>query len=79
MNAYYTRLNEIVDKIFGAFGEQGWTYVDIVKKSKLSYQTVKNLDVRKTKFPHFKTVFLLARCIGFDIAIIKKIKSKKSA
>jgi hypothetical protein len=61
---YLERLNVLVDQLFQAACDKQMTWVQLAGKSGLSASTVHNLGERITRFPHYRTMELLARAVG---------------
>ena len=76
---YLSSLDNLVDAMFDRAYTMRWSWSDIARKSGLAYETVRNLGERRTRLPQFRTVELLARCLGghvvFDTRMKKKVKA----
>lgn len=67
-HAVYVRsLNHLVDELFEHAYANKLTWSQLSKKSGLSYQTVRKLGERKTKYPQYRTVTLLAHAVGATV------------
>lgn len=82
---YFANLHVILDEIYQeATKFQKLTWEDLAKKSDLTLLTVIKLGKRETRFPQFRTVFKLAKAIGWNLKldnnkkIIKKISKVKA-
>lgn len=76
---YYVNLNNILDEIFGEFEYLEWTFADLAKKAGVTLQTIHNLCNRKTKYPHFRTVYLLAKAMNMNFTLLKTKQMNKKA
>jgi DNA-binding phage protein len=79
MNAYYTRLNEIVDQVFAIADDLGLSVAALAKKSKLCLVTVQRINNRDTQFPRFKTVFQLCKAVGLEISVTKLNRQRRAS
>jgi len=68
---YINSLNQLVDVLFEEAFSRQLTWSVLAKQSGLSYSTVKNLGTRKTKYPQYRTVQLLAHSLGGKVAFSK--------
>lgn len=68
---YYKALNILIDKLFDQAAKKKWTWGQIADESGLALTTVHNLGERITKHPQYRTVELLARCLGGKIDFVK--------
>jgi len=79
MTSYQKKLNLLVDQIFDEISYYGWTLSNVADRAKLCYSTVIRLNNRMTVSPHLRTVFALAKAVGFDIQLIKTETKRKRA
>jgi hypothetical protein len=74
---YYDELDRVLDELFEVateeFGMQAWK--ELAERSGLAYNTIVNLGERWTKRPQYRTVLLIAKAVGRDIAL--KAEKKK--
>lgn len=62
-------LNKILDVLFIEIDDAGMSDNQAAKKAKLAASTVSHLRYRRTKFPHFLTVWKLAKAMGYEIDV----------
>lgn len=76
---YLSSLDALVDAMFDRAYTYHWSWSDIAKRSGLAYETVRKLGERRTRLPQFRTVELLARCLGghvtFETRERKRVKA----
>ena len=76
---YLSTLDSLIDAMFDRAFTYQWNWSEIAKRSGLAYETVRNLGERRTRLPQFRTVELLARCLGghvvFETRKHKKVKA----
>lgn len=76
---YFRDLHLIIDDIFAyAASEFDWTWRQLSIHSGVSYRTVSRLGDRLTKYPNFRTVYLLAKSIGWQIKTVSAKSLKKA-
>ena len=64
---YSKSLNHLVDELFEVAYKQHMTWSQLAKKSGLSYATVRKLGERKTKYPQYRSVMLIAHAVGGSV------------
>jgi hypothetical protein len=77
--SYERYLNKLLDELF-AQTYNVWSWHEFAQMAGVSYSTVYRLGKRITRFPHLRTVFLLARAVNINLPTIKvnrKIKVGK--
>lgn len=67
---YEQYLHHVVDTIYSEAAKT-YTWPEFAKVAGVSYGTVYRLGMRETKLPQLRTVYLLAKAVGMDVAIIK--------
>lgn len=77
---YFQHLHRIVDEIFSeAATSYDWTWAQLAIHAGLAYQTVSNLGERTTKYPMFRTVYRLAKAVGWELVVQQPKATKKLA
>lgn len=71
MNAYEKYLHDVVDTLFDEAAKH-YTWPEFAKEAGVCYGTVYRLGMRYTKLPQLRTIFLLAKAVGMDVAVIKR-------
>ena len=61
---YFHSLNYLIDKLFTEAFRQKLSWGELSDKSGLSVSTIMNLASRKTRYPAYRTVQLLAHGLG---------------
>ena len=61
---YINSLNHLVDALFEEAYAQEMSWASLAKKAGLSYATVRKLGERKTKYPQYRSVMLIASAVG---------------
>ena len=74
MNEYYKLLDEIVDECFDIKMVKNWTLKEFARRAKLAYTTVWHLQERHTRYPRFKTVWLLCKACGLELYFRTRMK-----
>lgn len=74
--AYFNDLHKIVDQIFMEACDLEWTWSHLAEQAGICYTTVDNLGMRRTKRPQYRTVYMLAVAVGFQISIEEKPRKK---
>ncbi len=81
--AFFRTLHGLIDLLFSeALTLHGLTWGQLAVKSDLAYQTVLNLGNRVTRWPQFKTIYKIARAVGYEIELSatgKQAKLRKAA
>lgn len=67
---FYKELWEIVDKLMAQ--TEDLTFAELARRACVSPTTIKNLWSKRTRFPHFLTVWKLARACGFSFKLVKR-------
>ena len=75
---YLSTLDNLVDRMFDRAYSMQWNWSEIAKRSGLAYETVRNLGERKTRLPQFRTVELLARCLGGHVVFESRPSKRKN-
>ena len=68
---YEQYLEKLTDDLFEV-ASQTYTWTEFAKAAGLCYSTVYNLGTRKTLFPQLRTVYKLAKAIGYDLNLIQR-------
>lgn len=66
-SVYMNSLNHLIDELFEVAYKSELTWSQLAQKSGLSYATVRNLGERKTKYPQYRTVMLIAHALGGNV------------
>ena len=69
MSHYSSTLRHTLDQIWSEWGDFG--YGPLATASGLCYSTVHRAFTRKTRFPQYRTVVLLAQAVGMDMKLTK--------
>lgn len=70
-------LHKVIDEIFLESSDAyDWTWNQLASRANLSYQTVQKLGMRETRWPHFKTIYKLAKAVGWHLELAPT-KNKK--
>jgi DNA-binding XRE family transcriptional regulator len=73
--AYERELDVLLDQIFEEW-DKSWE--DLADKADLAMSTIYNIGNRVTRIPQFKTVWKLARAIGFQLQLTRVQKLRKA-
>lgn len=74
---YFKALHTIIDEIYErAKTEFSLTWSQLAGRAGVGYMTVCCLGERRTRFPQFRTVYKLAKAVGWDL--VTKGQSKKT-
>ena len=66
--AYRTQLDAIVQEVYLIVTNlHGWSVEKWAEKAGLNFSTVYKLLNRTTRFPMYRTVYLLAKCAGCEV------------
>lgn len=80
---YFSTLHKLIDEVFEeASKTHGLTWHQLAIKADLAYLTVWKLGFRETRWPQFKTVYKLAKAVGWELQFIEsenKAVMKKAA
>lgn len=77
---YFKALHAVVDEIFEiSFESHELSWHQLAAEAGLAYQTVYNLGMRETRWPQFKTIYKLAKAVGFEIELVKNKDEAKAA
>jgi DNA-binding phage protein len=68
---YKQSLNRIIDVLFEKAYNMKMSWPELAKQSGLSRETVVSLGTRKTKYPQFRTVQLIAHAVGGRLDYMK--------
>lgn len=75
---YLKSLGAVVDVLFAiATDDKGWTWADFAKHAGVSYTTISALGYRKTRFPEYRTIHLMAKAVGRNIEVVSKGNAKR--
>lgn len=75
---YFRSLHQILDEIFEeAANSFGWTWSQLSVHSGLSYETVRRLGDRETRWPRYYTVHKLAKAVGWSLTVVSGKKAMK--
>jgi len=74
---YINSLHHLVDELFEAAYQGKMTWVTLAQESGLSYSTVRKLGERKTKYPQYRTVMLIAKAVGGSVQFKKGALGKR--
>jgi len=67
---YLNSLEAVVDHLFEvAADEFDWDWTDFAKEAGVSVSTVNNLGIRKTRFPEYRTIYLLAKAVNRVLSV----------
>lgn len=66
---YRNALRRLVTKLFDAAFERGHTWESLADKAGVSRNTVFYLANRNTRFPHYRTLELLAQAVGGSLML----------
>jgi len=76
-SVYMNSLNHLVDELFEVAYSQHLTWSVLAKKSGLAYSTVRKLGERKTKYPQYRSVMLLAHALGGNVQFNESALGKR--
>ena len=68
---YEIFLEKLTDELFER-ASQEYTWPEFAKKAGLHYSTVYNLGTRKTRFPQLRTIYKLAKAVGYDVRLVQR-------
>ena len=74
---YVDSLNHLVDALFESAYQGKMTWATLANESGLSYSTVRKLGERKTKYPQYRTVMLIANALGGSVQFKKGALGKR--
>lgn len=69
---YFQSLDQLINKLFEEAAAKKWEWKDLARKAGISESTVNNLGDRKTNYPEYRTVALLAKALGGSIVFNNK-------
>ena len=68
---YEKYLEKLTDELFDKASDY-YTWAEFAKAAGLCYSTVYNLGTRKTRYPQLRTVFKLAKAVGYDLSLVQR-------
>lgn len=74
---YFSFLNNLVDDLYEEAADLDWSWLELSKRSKVSYATVLNLGYKRTRFPRLYTIVKLGKALGWEINVRKVINVKR--
>lgn len=77
--SFAKKLNDILDDVFAESDRLGYSMGEMADIAGLCYQTVVNLNNRKTKLPRFLTVMKLVRAMDMDLEVVKQKLKRRAA
>lgn len=73
-------IEAIVDAIYEVADEKyNWGWWQLASEAGLCYSTVYRLGCRTTKDPHFKTIWKLAKAVGMNLELVKRVLNSRVA
>jgi len=66
-SVYMTSLNHLIDDLFEMAYDKKLTWPLLAAKSGLTITTIRNLGERKTKYPQYRSVMLIAHALGGSV------------
>lgn len=75
---YEERLDDLVDELFEEAAER-WSWSEFASAAGVADSTVWNLGTRKTRLPYLRTIWKLAKALGWDVGTIRARTAKRRA
>lgn len=79
---YLTALHQLIDELYEiAWVDKGWSWHELARQSGVSTSTIVRLGNRETRFPEFRSVWLIAKAVGQaeHLTCLKRLKRKAVA
>lgn len=73
--AYQSKLRDVVGSVFDATDRLGFSWAQLATEAGVCPATVYNLGNRKTRFPQFRTLYVLAYAVGLEWRLVEPMKS----
>jgi ribosome-binding protein aMBF1 (putative translation factor) len=74
---YFAELHRLIDSIFQRATDQfDWSWSQLATNANLTYVTVHRLGERITMYPRFRTVYCLAKAVGWSLVTKEEIKKQ---
>lgn len=67
----FRELDKLLDEIYEACDDRGWSWTTFAERAKISVSTVYNIGMYRTRYPHASTVFQLAKAVGFKVILVQ--------
>ena len=74
---YFAYLHEIIDNLYEQAADLDWSWLELSKRSKVSYGAILNLGHRRTRYPRLFTIYKLGKALGWEVNVQKIVSVKK--
>lgn len=76
---YFRDLHRIIDEVYTEAEKKKWTWSQLALRAGLASTTVSRLGLRETRWPAFRTVYLLCRAVGWELAPARRARKSNVA